>query len=176
MWKPMRSQLRMPWRTTSTQGRMRMMSHGGKGMWRKKPILHGRPSEGDAAAVERYLRQRRATGSGTFPEISSATLVARFEADPAHLALDLGELDADLERAGRHEKAATTGAKRSMASTVATGGSATMASCTPAAPREWPESDLVEPTTGIVRSAKASLTALSSWISPAGVLVPWALM
>ena len=45
------------------------------------------------------------------------------------------------------------------------------ASWTPAAPKEWPDKDLVEDTFGQL-SPNTSLTAFSSWISPAGVLVP----
>ncbi|MBT8484144.1 MAG: protein kinase [Phycisphaerales bacterium] len=51
-------------------------------------ILNGRLSDGDAAAVDRYLGQRRATGRGVWPELSSATLVARFVADASNVALD----------------------------------------------------------------------------------------
>ena len=46
-----------------------------------------------------------------------------------------------------------------------------MASCTPAAPKEWPVSDLVE-VIGGHWSPNTDLTALSSCMSPAGVLVP----
>ena len=49
-----------------------------------------------------------------------------------------------------------------------------MASLTPAAPRAWPVRDLVEETGGTV-SPNTSRRASSSFTSPTGVLVPWAL-
>ena len=36
------------WSTTSTHGSILMMSQGGKGIWRKNPILHARPSSSAA--------------------------------------------------------------------------------------------------------------------------------
>ena len=50
-----------------------------------------------------------------------------------------------------------------------------MASWTPAAPSEWPDSDLLELMAG-TSLPNTSLIALSSLISPAGVPVPCALI
>ena len=50
-----------------------------------------------------------------------------------------------------------------------------IASCTPAAPSEWPHSDLVDEIAGASAPNTARI-ASSSAMSPTGVLVPWVLM
>ena len=51
-----------------------------------------------------------------------------------------------------------------------------MASLEPAAPRAWPDSDLVELMSGMSPLEKVVRIASSSRVSPTGVEVPWALM
>lgn len=66
----------------------------GKGEWgfsgalAELIIMNGRLSDDDASAIERYLEQRREAGHGEWPQVSSATLVARFVADASSLAID----------------------------------------------------------------------------------------